>query len=480
MRLIILFFMIALFTFNANAQLGNLFKKIGETIDNASKKITENPNNETNDNINKALVDQGKPVKIEEYPQLIGRWSTSDTCAITDKKSGGYLSLSKNGELFGQNYTNTGELFLESTVNKIEKYEVDNKTYLKLTGTYKDKAGQQLDYLSVWDITSIENNKFLIYDSVWNNQYSVKEGILLQTKERLGYIQKCSFQGVINNSSINYAGNERVETEKLKESVNKTFGIKGFHLGKEIPSNIITNNKESIIYINGDEKQVKVFETTILGIPYVGHAILLNNKIVNVTFIDHIYSEEIINRNIDVQHIAFDRNAFLLSAKEKRSYQKLGPLKYDFAKVVNDTVVSINDTLEKLGKSNKPIIEKKIGDHTKNTFCAKGLNNDCNFFTKVVQELCQKCPNTVFTFKWEDSSSKVTLVSVIPESKDMPFIMNTVIIDYEDKVLAKRLSDSESKHKNHIDSVKNAQLIEAERRRKQMDEQESKRRKNDF
>ena len=52
MREIVLFFIISLSCLNANAQLGDFFRKLGDTIDSVSKKTVEDSKNQSNEESN--------------------------------------------------------------------------------------------------------------------------------------------------------------------------------------------------------------------------------------------------------------------------------------------------------------------------------------------------------------------------------------------------------------------------------------------
>ena len=208
MRAYILFLIISLCSFNANAQLGDLFRKLGDTIDTVTKKIAEETNNQTkvepniklNEEVKIALSNPGQAININDFPNLIGRWSYPDVCSIADKKSGAYISKNEKQELIIQNFVNSSQLIGESLINKLEQYSLEGKVYLKLTGTFTDKDNKNVNEERVWDITNLSNNKVITVERKYANQHTVKDGLDTNTGQKLSHIERCAAQNIIQTA----------------------------------------------------------------------------------------------------------------------------------------------------------------------------------------------------------------------------------------------------------------------------------------
>ena len=241
MKSALLFLLFTLSALNANAQLGDLFKKITENIESVAKEIENKNKLQEGELITSIQNMQGKALSIDDVSQLKGRWSWGNVCNVVDKKIGAYLSENNEGNLIVSNYLNSNELTRVSTVKKIEQFEINKKTIIKLTGTYKDKKEEDdLDFVSIWDITDIKDNKVLIVDSIWNGKYAVKNYIDTDTNKKLEYLEKCYVQNVIRNAKNIDVRN--IDIEKL--------------IGNSVPEKTRTTNNEILM---------KNFENMIYG-----------------------------------------------------------------------------------------------------------------------------------------------------------------------------------------------------------------------
>ena len=166
MREIVLFFIISLSCLNANAQLGDFFRKLGDTIDSVSKKTAEDPKNQSNEESNNQAKEEGsssntlQPIGANDIPEMLGRWSNPKTCnSITDRKAGSYIFNNDNDLVIENIDERNSELVDTSVITKMERYSKDGKLFIRGSGTYSDRKNKIYKVERIWDISNITNKK---------------------------------------------------------------------------------------------------------------------------------------------------------------------------------------------------------------------------------------------------------------------------------------------------------------------------------
>ena len=497
-------FMIMALTLSSpsHAQLGDLFRKLGDAVDSVVKKIESSSEESKSDN-SSSKTDETKKIgnltdqktltsKLSHDPNklstdeikiyLVGKWGF---CNDSAKKNGSYIFLDEKRQLNTEFYRD-GNLLVSSTITSIEKITVNNKTLIRTTGRvfqyqsefYKQNK-QSRPIQTVWDL-SVQDSIKVIQRTVWESpeiwaggggprSEEIKDG-KLPNGTQVSPIERCE---VISEN--------RKETNSANTVGNKNFGIKGFVLGEGLPKNIKLTHSNKKTLEDGNTVTVVNFETTILEIPFTGIGILFNDQIASVIFVDRITIDEFSKKEEYTDYF-------------KRT-RKLGPLtSYDFSKVSNDLVVLINSSLgnpKGQPKSSKKIIDKPIAGVCYQYLIYKKLNNDsdrgiedvasaCNNIQKLVEMQCRNCKSTNYEFGWKSNNSDVLLQTIIPESKDMPYALYYLAITYSDLDLSKKMKDSNDKDTKQSEIQKKKLLDDAKQREIQMNRERDDKRKKDF
>jgi hypothetical protein len=282
-------------------------------------------------------------------------------------------------------------------------------------------------------------------------------------------------------SSVTDDSQKSVSAEQKNTANRQSFGIKGFTLRGSLPTNTKITNSNSKQLGNDNVLNTVNFETTILEVPFFGIAVLLNNQIAEVYYFDEITVREFQKREEFTNNIVMTR--------------KLGPLtSYDFSKVANDLVLLINSSLN--NPKGQPRTSKINHDKSIAGLCfqhsvMKRLNNNsdkgveqiaaaCNTIQNLINKQCRNCKSTEYGFSWKTDTTDVNVLTVVPESKDMPYAMNFLYIGYKDIELVKKLSQLVNAQKNSDDIQKNRILNESKQREQQMNRERDEKRKKDF
>jgi len=192
---VFIFLIISFCALNANAQLGDFFRKLGDAVDSLAVPINSDQNNKkVIDEDKNNLTVPSKALTINEVPDaFLGRWATVEVCnVITYRKAGVYISKKEIEIVIEVFAVDSSKLLNSSLVNGFEQYEKNNKVFLKGTGNFIDENNKVSKMERTWDITNITNRKLLIVDLKIGDQYLIKDG--RYTNGLLGSIsaEKCS------------------------------------------------------------------------------------------------------------------------------------------------------------------------------------------------------------------------------------------------------------------------------------------------
>ena len=593
MKSVFLFLFITFSSFNSNAQLGDLFRKLGDTIDAVTKqKKVEEVNNEEGSKVNKSedssevfVKKEGqtiaqinsdayiycawkerkkdrKYITLEEvYPELeniqvyknsivdevltlddykliekrkcnermyfiegklipstkikeleikynknitgdiknilVGRWSSPIVCrVVTNRKGGTYISLNNNQDFIIQNYDpTTSTLTNETIINRFEKFSVNGKNLIKLSGQFSDDKDKNIKDERIWDITNIADNKFLSIERKTNNQQTIKDGIELNSGEKIAITEKCSTQN--NNQIIGEV--PKLDNTKSNNINKNSFGIKGIELGGSVPVGFkCTNDK----YFDATKRKTCFGKTTVLEVPYIVRIVLIDEKIDTVLLLDDIW-----------------QNEWSISKGNKKPNKDLwdGERRFGKLTIVNDFSIYMNDLvkniIERIGDSKKtPKVEKKeikslesvsafmfseIGfaindvksyenkissskekqlsseDNTRYKERKEFVNNSMVLLSHLELQ-CKTCKSSSYNFSWDMGEYSINIKTSMPESKEDPFPFYSSIITYNTKdalntaerlnKLQKRLEEEELKGIN--DFNKENEVLKNENRKK--------------
>ena len=494
------------------AQLGDLFRKLGDAVDSVVKKIesssdetksestssdeskSENISSQTQETkkissstdqktlTSKLNLDPNKLSTDEIKIYLVGKWGF---CNDSAKKNGSYIFLDEKRQLNTEFYRD-GNLLVSSTITSIEKITVNNKTLIRTTGRviqyqsefYKQNK-QSRPIQTVWDL-SIQDSIKVMQRTVWESpeiwaggggprSEEIKDG-KLSNGTQVSPIERCE---VLSDN--------RKDNNPTNSVENNNFGIKGFVLGGALPKNIKLTSTSKKRLDDGNTITSVNFETTILEIPFTGIAILLNDQIATVFFLDRITIEEFSKKEEYTDYF-------------KRT-RKIGPLtSYDFSKVSNDLVILINSSLgnpKGQPKSTKKINDKPIAGVCNQYAIYKQLNDNsergiedvarvCNYMQNLIESQCRNCKSTNYEFAWKQKNSDVVLQTIIPESKDMPYTLYYLTIIYNDLDLLKIIKQSTEKDIKQTEIQKKKLLDDAKQREIQMNRERDEKRKKDF
>jgi hypothetical protein len=495
----------------SHAQLGDLFRKLGDAVDSVVKKI-ETSNEETKSESTATETDESKKIvstedeskKIVSTEQknttnksnfdpntlsvdeiklyVVGKWGSCNDSTI---KNGSYIFLDEKKQLNIEFYRD-GIRIVSTTLSSIEKIKINNKNLVRLTGRifqYQSEFYKQTKksrpIQTVWDI-GVQDSLRVVQRTIWESpeiwadgggprSEEIKDG-RLSNGNQVSAIERCQ---VISEN--------KKDTNLTNSDGNNNFGIKGFVLGGALPKNIKFNNTITNRLDDGNLVTTVIFDTTILEVPFRGLANLLNDKIAYVLFFDRILDQE-------------------LSKKEEytdyfKTTRKLGPLtSYDFSKVSNDLVVLINSSLS--NPKGQPKITKKVIDIPIAGICyqyvlLKKLNNNsdkgletmssgCNITQKLLEGQCRNCKSTSYEFAWKSKTTDVFVQTIVPESKDMPFAMNYLQITYQDIELQRLLKQINDKQNIQAETQKKKLLDDSKQRELQMNRERDDSRKKDF
>jgi len=431
MRALVIFFIFTFYYLNANAQIGDLFRKLGDVIDGVTTKLTEDNNktqtkeeenltNQNSDKISKEFIINGQNVFISDYPNLVGIWSSPEYCkSILEKRADSYgvqIYLREN-ELTIKTFKNSTEYIDESLVTNILKISIDGKVYIKLIGNYTNSNFKNVSETRIWDITNIASNKLLLIDRIYANQQIVKNGIDIKTGQKFGIVEKCQLKNDIQPSEVNNSPNK----------IKNTFGIKNFHLGESPPYGGKCQKSE---FFEETKIQTCEYSTTILEVPYKVTLVIYDGKITSVLLFDNLFAVESGN--------SYNKNIW----QQNNTIGKLTSIN-NFPKYLDDLISSVNEKNNEI----KPTITKNIADSIKSlnhifltaTKAEIELNKSGqnyskdlqNFMGKLVDQ-CKNCKSTIYTIEWKLPSHYVGIDAYVPESKEHPYPFYNVSIVYKD------------------------------------------------
>ena len=474
MRALVIFFIFTFYYLNANAQIGDLFRKLGDVIDGVTTKLTEDNNkiqtkeeenltNQNSEKISKEFIINGQNVFISDYPNLVGIWSSPEYCKlILDKRADAYgaqINLRKN-ELTIKTFENLTEFIDESLVTNIQKISIDGRIYLKLTGNYTNSNLKNASETRIWDITNISNNQFFLIDRVYSNQQIIKNGIDIKTGRKIGFVEKCQLKNDIQVSEVN-------NSNKIKN----TFGIKNFYLGESPPYGGKCQKSE---FFEETKIQTCEYSTTILEVPYKVTLVIYDGKITSVLLFDNLFAVESGN--------SYNKNIW----QQNNTIGKLTSIN-NFPKYLDDLISSVNAKNNEI----KPIITKNIADSMKSlnhifltaTKAEIELNRSGQNYSKNLQNFmgklmdqCKNCKSTIYAIEWKLPSYYVGIDAFVPESKEHPYPFYNVTIVYKDNEFEERMANAK-KLITQLDDKKRQDQINQE---KIIEDLKNEKRKKDF
>jgi hypothetical protein len=502
MKPLLLFLIITFSALNANAQLGNLFRKIGDTLDEVSNKLNEAKKDEENKQ-NKSESSNEVIIKKEELKNekpsadvssdiknlLTGRWSYPRNCqVVTKRKSGYYIFLNNNQELIIQVYDNeNSKLMIETKINKIETFTKNGRNFVKLLGFASDDKQKNMRDDRTWDITNISNNEISQWERNLNNQNTVKDGIALDVGKAIPTVIKCNTQDI---SQLAIQSPKLDDIDYLKKN---SFSIKGIELGGFVPNGFICVKDK---FYDVTKKAKCDGKVTILETPYLANLITLNDKVVMAILYDDIWNKEWENVN--------GRSSYNKDLWDRQKSFGILTVVNDFSIYMNDLVKNI---IERTGSpKNIPKIVKKevksidglsasvaIGiSSTQST--VKELENKKQLSSKeqdllqesrrrlsimsspynALESLCKSCKSTYYDFSWDIEDYSIKVITTVPVAKDAPFPFYSSVIVYSFKdqerniqkltSLEKMFDEEESN--NLIDFNKKIEVKKNENRKK--------------
>lgn len=476
----------------SHAQQGDLFRKSGDAVDSVVKKIEsastdidesiKNVSTEQKNNSIKSSFDPNTLSVDEIKVYLVGKWGA---CNDTTQKNGSYMFLDEQKQINSEFYID-GNLTFLGIYSSVEKININNKNLVRITGRIFDyqsefykQSKQSRPIQIVWDL-GVQESIRVVQRTIWESPEIWPDG----GGPRLEVIKDGKHPNGTQARSIERCEviSDDIKDKNLTNSNgNNNFGIKGFVLGASLPKNINIKRTNTVRLADDNVITTVAFETTILEVPFLGTANLLNDKIASVWFFDLITPREFEKKEEYTDFFKRER--------------KLGPLtSYDFSEVSNDLVVLINSSLS--NPKGQPKITKVVSDKPLAGICVqypiwKRLNGDsdkgietiissCNFLQKLVESQCRNCKSTGYSFQWKTKATEVEVSTVVPESKDMPFAMNYLFIQYHDRELLKILKQTTDKLGKEVEMQKKKLLDDAKQRDLQMNRARDKKRKNDF
>lgn len=448
-----------------HAQLGDLFRKLGDAIDSLGNKPEKPNQNEQvskkeseelgasaaqieKDTSNSQTYFDTKDISIEDIKKyMVGKWGD---CNNNSRKNGTFIFIDEKKQLNTEFYRD-GNLVVSTTYSLLEKNNSNNKSLLIGTGRiidfeskyYKEKKLSR-PLQTVWDLSTQDSIR-VIDRTIWQvpeimvggggpKVIEIKDGKLRNGDEVISY-EKCK--------SIN---SNAVATSNPAE-INNRFGIKGLRLGGALPDRseikVEHDIKEQLDPSNISRKIF--FKTTIFEIPFMGVVITLNDQIQSVVFInifDTLYTK---------YEYEYSRTRKVPSLSE-----------YDFGKISNDIVAQINASLGSPKGQPKTSVEK-LDKPTPHECVIDGIfvgkaQDACLSHTKLFNQQCRNCIINKYEFDWEKDGAKISIRAQIPDSKDMPFFMNSIIITYHDITLNSKFRQLENLKKSNDDLQKKRNL----------------------
>lgn len=401
--------------------------------------------------INEMEIKYNKSVTADLKDLLVGRWASPIVCnAVTNRKGGTYISINNNQEMIIQNFSTTSSSFInETTINRLEKYSVDGKNLLKLSGLFSDNKDKNVKDERIWDITNISDNKIYSVERKTNNQQTVKDGVELSSGQKISNLEKCSTQN--NNQIIGQV--PKPDNSQSNNSKKNSFGIKGIELGGFTPVGFTCKNDK---YFDVTKRKICEGNTTILEVPYVATIVVIEDKVEVVILRDDIWTAEKKQR----------QNNDLWIRENK--FGKLTIIN-DFSGYMNDLVKNV---VEKIGDPKKtPKIEKKeiksiefisanmmwvIGVYGNNIKIlenklsaskekqlssadsallqeSKKIVNDANKLLSILDSQCKSCKSSSYDFSWDLGEYLIQIKTTMPETKEDPFAFYSSYIAYHTK-----------------------------------------------
>jgi len=406
--------------------------------------------------INEMEIKYNKSVTADLKDLLLGRWASPIVCnTVTNRKGGTYISLNNNQELITQNFDPTSSSFVSETIiNRLERFSVDGKNLLKLSGIFSNNEYKNIKDERIWDITNISNNKIYGVDRKINNQQTFKDGVDLRSGQKVAYIEKCGAQ---NNNQI--TGQAPKPDNSQSSNVKKiSFGIKGIELGGSVPVGFnCTNDK----YYSATNRKTCFGKTTVLEVPYNVTIVLIDEKIDAVRLYDDIWGNEwsIANGRKKPNEDLWDR---------ERRFGKLTTIN-DFSIYMNDLVKNIIERIDDSKKTPKvekkeikslesfsatmftgivnsrnniKIFENKLSSSKEkqlstadNTLYqeSKELIKNANMLLSVLESQCKSCKSSSYDFSWDMGEYLIKIKTTMPETKEDPFPFYSSLITYNTK-----------------------------------------------
>ena len=421
--------------------------------------------------INEMEIKYNKSVTSDLKELLVGRWASPIVCnTVTNRKGGTYISLNNNQEMIVQNFSTTSSSFInETTINRLEKYSVDGKNFLRLSGLFSDNKDKNIKDERIWDITNISDNKIYIVERKTNNQQTVKDGVELSGGQKISNLEKCSTQ---NNNQIvdQVAKSDNAQSNNLKKI---SFGIKGIELGGSVPVGFeCTNDK----YFDATKTKYCTGTTTILEVPYAAEILVIEDKVESVFLTDDIWGAESKQKqNIDLwtRENKFGKLTIVndfggyMNDLVKNVIEKIGDPKENPKTVVKETK-SI-EFISALYRKNIIVARKniKLGEDKLSASKDKKLSNEeiallqqskkiidnASNLLNILDSQCKSCKSSTYSFTWYLSDYHIRIETSLPETKEDPYPFYSSSIDYQTN-----------------DAVKKIEILDAVRKRLEEDE----------
>lgn len=492
-------------SFNANAQLGNLFKKLGDAIDgaiNSSKEApkedvikpkesgaqssTEGTINTTAPKRTKYIFSQLSDSDAREY--LTGRWGSTSTCDIKNKPAGIYLDWVELREDPKKDRHNSSDYVpfksdgkgprptlmvrvFNPTTGKQEKifYYLTQFEFPLLAGTSTIALTYLGPKLTQESLIEYQRNAPAIAIDLSGGilRFVDKNGDLLkESQTALEPHIKCDVDyilGDISDPSLN---------------VKNSFGIKGLYLGSPLPNSPYVRC-ENLVLLEGHNLKVCGLKTTILGADYFLSVLLLDDKIYKVSMIDLLALRQQARAE---KHTSVRYNA-LENLKKPLTEIK------DFPSYLN---LLIGNIAEKIGgREGDPTSQKELSDiHEGLDSYAFALRefgslspDDKAQFSSILTNITISLPPSSrlnsYVFGWVKDNYRVDLKAKYPVSKDLPNIYYSVIISYEDteliakvKLIKDRKVLSEQQAQQQALEKKKQEIIQMENKKNEVRRQD--------
>lgn len=467
----ILLFSLYLFTFNSYAQLGELFRRIGNAIDSVTQQngintnksesainnnsisadINANPEKTSENIASKNIVETNNP--YHEF--LIGRWvdpKDKFDCPRLDSNFGNHVSKNDSSTLGIITITKdnkvTSETIIESvafSLGKSDRGLMEEKIYTLKGRRNLIQDNRIVTYEAKWQ--DVGGNYMRVVDLKVDNRHIVIEGDF--RAEKVIYY-KCEKTKPVN---LTYS-----REEMIKKGI---FGIKGLYLGQPVPAEY-KKGCATVQRINANVGFCYV-KLTVMGIDSIARVTFYNDVISSVEITDGITQMEFDSKNLI-------ENDNLLMGKR---FGKLSIIK-DFPDFTNDVILNIIESTGDL--NNRPTSQSEDIDallglsnyklRMRGFKQEKDLNrSELNKYRQNLDILhsklnsqCNQCKSTFYKFKWNLNSTEIEFNTTVPKSKDDPFPFYSFTIVYHDTALIREFS-------------KNAEEIGEENKRKEIEKE---------